>query len=82
MEFTLNIDQAGISSKRKERRSGALLRAPNVGEPILEHGVIKNAIQKPHNKRMQSDQPTRYAPGLATDAERYKSLISSPGHLV
>ena len=27
------------------------------------------------NKRMQSDQTTRYAPGLAADAERYVASI-------
>ena len=30
---------------------------------------------KPYNKRMQTDQPTRYAPGLAADAERQKHIF-------
>jgi len=34
--------------------------------------VIKNQSAKmTYNKRMQSDQPTRYARGLAADAGRY-----------
>jgi len=39
-------------------------------------------ISNPHNKRMQSDQTTRYARGLAADARRYvvkKSLSYSGG---
>jgi len=55
MEFTLNTDKARISSKREERCSGALLRYPNAGEPVLKCGVIRKVIQVPHNKRMQSD---------------------------
>ena len=36
MEFTLNIDSAGISSKREERRSGTLLRYQDIDEPNLK----------------------------------------------
>ena len=70
MEFTFNIDQARISSKRKERCSGALLRYLNAGESILEHGVIKKVIQMPHNKRMQSALTKRYSLASAADARR------------
>ena len=31
----------------------------------------------PHNKRMQSDQTTRYARGLAADARRYVNKMDS-----
>jgi hypothetical protein len=32
---------------------------------------LKLNVALPHNKRMQTDQTTRYAPGLAADAGRY-----------
>ena len=34
-------------------------------------GKPKEMYQLPHNKRMQSDHPIRYANGLAADARRY-----------
>ena len=38
-------------------------------EDILEDNKM------PHNKRMQSDHPIRYANGLAADAKRYAELL-------
>ncbi len=44
--------------------------------------LIKELRKKASNKRIQTDQPTRYARGLAADAERYKSSILSRRHLM
>ena len=35
--------------------------------------TLDQYTNNPSNKGMQSDETTRYAPGLAADAERYKS---------
>ena len=38
---------------------------------------IRNIGNRAHNKRMQSDQVTRYARALAADARRYDFFLGS-----
>ena len=48
-----------------------LRTSPSPGTTLIESHLLKMNSKLSHNKRMQSDQTTRYAPGLAADARRY-----------